>query len=143
MNPANVQKAVYNVLSTDTDLIAALSSYWGYVPVVDDVAQVQDSENPAYFPFISFGQDLTNPLDTKTFNGGDAVMQIDVWSRVANYTQVKNVSEIVYNALHKKTLSIADAVHIATGMESVDYTIDPDGHTRRAMMLFRITYQDS
>lgn len=140
MNPAALQDAVFGVLSGDSTLLAELSTAWGYDAVFSDVPQ-EHAEDDAFYPFVSFGPDTTVPFDAKTFSGGRAVIQVNVWTRSADYVQAKQIAERIYTLLHKQDLTISGQTHVATGMQSADFTLDPDGHTRRALMLFEIVYQ--
>lgn len=139
MNPAALQESVYDVLVGDATLLATLSTAWGLDAVFSDVPQV-NSEDDTYYPFISFGPDTTIPFDSKTFSGGRSTIQLNVWTRANDYIQAKQISERIYTLLHKQSLTIAGETHVTTGLESVEYTLDPDGHTRRALMLFEIVY---
>lgn len=143
MNPAALQDAVYDLLVADATLLASLSSAWDFDPIFADVPQVAEAEDAAYYPFISFGPDTTAPFDAKTFTGGRAVLQINVWSRAADYTQCKQVAERVYTLLHKQPLTISGANHVITYLNSVDFTMDPDGETRRGLILMTVVYENT
>lgn len=143
MKPAALQESIYDVLVGDAPLLSALSSAWAFDPVFSDVPQVDEAEDPDYYPFISFGDGTTTPFDDKGATGGDAVILVNIWARSNDYIQSKQIAERVTALLHRQPLTISGAGHIATGFESVEYTLDPDGHTRRAMMRFRITYFDN
>lgn len=142
MKPLAVQTAVFDVLSGDATLVAMLSDAYdvGIVPIFDAIPQPGDSEDDADFPYISFGTDFTSPMDTKGDNGGNALLQINVWTRSPGFAETKTIAQRVYDLLQKQSLTISGATHIATRVESVDYARDPDGLTRRALMQFRVTY---
>lgn len=140
MNPAEVQQSVYDVLTGDATLLAALSAEWSFDAVFSDVPQ-QNADDDAFYPFVSLGPDTTIRFDAKTFSGGRSTIQINVWTRANDYMQAKQIAERIYTLLHKQDLVISGQTHVATGMESVEFTLDPDGHTRRALMLFEIVYQ--
>jgi len=143
MNPAALQDAVYDLLAADGTLTAALSAAWDFTPIFADVPQVEEAEDASYYPFISFGPDTTTPFDSKTFTGGRAILQINVWSRAADYTECKQVAERVYTLLHKQDLTISGANHVITYLDNVDFTIDPDGETRRGLILMTVVYENS
>ena len=142
MKQVDVQDAVYELLKADVTLVGMLSSSYGggITPIFSDVPQADDSGADNRFPYLSFGADFTSPMDTKYDNGGNALLQINAWSRAHGYAEVKAIAQRVYDLLQKQTLVITGATHIATRMDSVDYALDPDGHTRRALMQFRVTY---
>ena len=142
MKPLAVQTAVFDTLSGDATLVGYLSSTYGVgiVPIFDGVPQSDDSEDDADFPYLSFGADFTTPMDDKGQNGGDTLLQINVWTRSPGFAKTKTIAQRVYDLLQKGSLTISGATHIATRLESVDYARDPDGLTRRALMQFRVTY---
>lgn len=142
MKPLAVQTAVFDTLSGDATLLGMLSSAYtgGIVPIFDAVPQSDDDEDDSYYPFISFGADFTTPMDTKGDNGGNELLQINVWTRSPGFAETKTIAQRVYDLLQKGSLTISGATHIATRVESVDYARDPDGLTRRALMQFRVTY---
>lgn len=143
MNPAALQQTIYDLLTGDATLLAALSSSWGFDPVFADVPQVDEAEDPAYYPFISFGPDFSTPWDTKTTAGANAVLQLNIWSRAGDYMQVKQIAERVYTLTHRTALTISGQTHVTSDVESIEFSLDPDGETRRGLILLRVIYDDS
>jgi hypothetical protein len=142
MKLAPLQTALYTRLSTDTALVAALSSQWGMAAIFSDVPEVGDPENNSYHPYVTFGSEVATPFDTKTDNGAQVSVQIDVWSRSQSYLQVKQIAQLIYARLHHQPLTIAGASHIVTVCDSNSTSLDPDGKTRRALMLFTVLYDE-
>lgn len=140
MDPAALQESVYDVLVGDATLLGLLSSAWDFDPVFSDVPDDQNAEDDTYFPYISFGPDTSVPFDTKDFAGANATLQINVWTRSADYIQAKNIAKRIHTLLHKADLSITGTTHVTTTVESMEFTMDPDGHTRRALMQARVLY---
>jgi hypothetical protein len=139
MKAQDLQQGLFTRLSTDAGLVAALSSIWGFVPIFADVPEV-DGDNDAYFPYVSFGPDTLTQWDDKDINGANATVQINVWTRSGNYTQAKTIAGLIYNRLHHQQFAIAGATNITTMCESQAFTLDPDGHTRRGLLFFRVLY---
>lgn len=139
MKAEQLQQGLFTRLSTDAALVAALSSAWGIPPIFADVPEI-DGGNNAFFPYVTFGPDTLTPWDTKTSLGGNATVQINVWTRAANYTQAKAISSLIYDRLHYQQLTIPTANEVLTMNESMSFSLDPDGRTRRGLMLFRIIY---
>lgn len=140
MDPAALQESVYDVLVGDATLLALLSGAWSFDPVFSDVPDDQNAEDDTYFPYITFGPDTSVPFDTKDFAGANATLQINVWTRSADYIEAKDIATRIHTLLHKASLSITGKTHVNCVMESVEFTMDPDGHTRRALMQFRVLY---
>jgi hypothetical protein len=139
MKTEALQTAIYTRLSTDAGLVSALSSAWGITPIFADVPQV-DGDNNAYYPYVTFGADVATPWDTKTSLGANVTFQIDVWSRSGNWLQVKSIATLIWQRLHYAQFNITGADEILTMVESQAFTIDPDGETRRALILCRCQY---
>lgn len=142
MKATALQTAVYGVLSGDATLVAMLSSEWGTTAVFADVPQ-ENADDAAFYPFISFGPDLTTRMDDKDTDGGNALLQVNIWSRTGDYAEAKDIAGRIHDLLHRQALTITGAHHIETVMEEADFSLDPDGETRRGQMQFRVTYQQS
>jgi hypothetical protein len=140
MNAAQLQTALYGALSGSATLVNRLSTQWPITPAIfADVPQV-DGGDDAFFPYVVFGQDVITPWDTKTTLGGEATFQIDVWSRAGNYIEAKEIAQIIYDLLHYQSLTIDGTTSTLIMNESQNFSLDPDGETRRGLMLFRAMY---
>lgn len=133
MNDDNVQRAVYSVLSGDAELMALATG-----GIYADLTQPPDAGDASAFPYISFGRGVTTPWDHKTAFGGQLSIQLDAWSRSNNYLEVKAIAARVHELLHHQPLTIDDCDHVWTRAQSVTYTPDVDGHTKRALMLYTV-----
>ena len=139
MRGAELQRAIYERLTGDGTLANALSQAWGFMPVFSDVPEINGEDN-ARFPYVTFGPDVETSWDTKTDFGAEVSIQIDVWSRSAGYAEVKQVAALIYRRLHYQPLNVAGVHVIYLRCESLTTSLDPDGHTRRALMLFTAVY---
>lgn len=136
MNAQNLQTALYSALTGNAPLMALITGVYA------DVQQPDLPEDDADFPYVVIGQDNLTPFDTKTDNGASALCQIDVWSRQNNLIEAKTVASAIYDVLQKGSLTIPGADHILTRIESQAFSKDPDGHTKRGMVMARIIYDD-
>lgn len=147
MNPAAVQTAIFGVLSSDPTLLSQLSTSWsdvnGAIPAIFSEVPQENHDDDDFYPFISFGEDVTAPFDTKTSTGGDATMPISVWTRTADYIQAKTIAKRVYDLLHRQDLTISNANHVTTDMLTTEFSLDPDGSTRRGLLTFSVLYEDT
>jgi hypothetical protein len=139
MKAEALQAAIYTRLSTDATLVAALSTAWGITPIFADVPQV-NGDNSAYYPYVTFGADVATMWDTKTSVGANVTFQIDVWSRAGNYLQVKQIATLIWQRIHYQSLTITGADEVLLMVESQNFSIDPDGETRRALITCRCLY---
>ena len=143
MKSAALQTAIFTALAGDSTLTAMLSDNWGATAIFSDVPEVAEDENPDYYPFISFGQEVTSPFDDKQTTGGDAAIEINVWSQAGDYIEAKTVADRIHTVLHRQALTITGADHILTNFTTAEPSLDPDGITKRVLMLFAVLYQET
>ena len=140
MKSDDLQTAIYNRLN-DSSVTSLLStSYSPLAAIFTDVPQAADSELETAFPFITIGADTINPFDSKDDLGGSAIVQIDVWDRATSMLDLKAVVDAVDNRLRRQPLTISGVTHITTELDSCNFSKDPDGKTKRALILYRVLW---
>ena len=140
MKADDLQTAVYTRLN-DVSVTGLLSTAYSPLPAIfTDVPQAADSELETAFPFITIGADTTTPFDSKDDLGGSAIVQIDVWSRASSMLGLKALAEAVDGRMRRQPLNIAGVTHITTEMDSCVFSRDPDGKTKRALILYRVLW---
>lgn len=138
MNSEALQQAVFNKLNVSS-ITSLLSTAYSPLPAIfTDVPQAVDSGADSWFPFITFGGDTVSPYDTKSAVGASTVLQVDVWSRSRSMLQVKDIADAVDTVIRRQTLSISGETHIGTELGSCTYSLDPDGKTKRAVLLYTV-----
>lgn len=111
-----------------------------FVSIFTDVPQVTDSELETFFPFVTIGGDTINSFNDKDNPGGSAIAQIDVWDRSKSMLDIKAISDAIDARLRRQPLSISGATHITTELDSCTFSKDPDGKTKRAVILYRVLW---
>jgi len=140
MKSDDLQTAIYTRLN-DSSVTSLLSTYYSpLVAIFSDVPQAADSELETAFPFITIGGDTINPFDNKDDLGGSAIVQIDVWDRATSMLDLKAVVDAVDNRLRRQPLTISGVTHITTELDSCNFSKDPDGKTKRALILYRVLW---
>lgn len=140
MKSAALQQAVYNQVN-HSSVTALLSTAYAPLPAIfTDVPQAVDAENQTDFPFITIGADTITPFDDKDNPGGSAVVQVDIWHRASSMLELKAVADAVDARLRRQALSISGVTHITTELESSAFSRDPDGKTKRALLLYRVLW---
>lgn len=140
MNAADLQQAVYTRLN-DTSLTSLLSTaYAPLVPIFSDVPQAADSGKDNMFPFVTIGTGSITPFDSKDDLGGSAIVQVDVWDRRSSMLDLKAIVDVVDARLRREPLSMTNVTHITTELDSCTFTRDPDGKTKRALVLYRVLW---
>lgn len=132
MQSANLQRAIFDKLNNDVALGALVVGVYAEHPQPDDAGSDAD------FPYVTIGTDIGTSWDTKTFNGGSHLIQIDAWSRANNFLEVKDIADAIRSALHYASLTIIGAEFVVSINESNTFTRDPDGHTKRALCMYRM-----
>lgn len=140
MKSAALQQAVFTRLN-DSSVTALLSTaYAPLAAIFTDVPQSVDAEKESDFPFITIGGDTINPFDSKDNKGGSAIVQIDIWDRASSMLDLKALADVVDTRLRRQALSISGVTHITTELDSSVFTRDPDGKTKRALLLYRVLW---
>jgi len=134
MNGENLQRAIYDKLTGDASLMALIDGVYA------DVQQPLDAGSDAPFPYVTIGSDSLSSWDSKTFLGTEALCQIDIWSRANNFLEAKAIGSAIVDALHHQPLTITGGSHVLTVQQSSVYSKDPDGHTKRGMLMFRVVF---
>ena len=127
-----VQKAIFDKLSTDTALSALVAG------VYDAVPQPADSGSDLQFPYVTIGEDTALDWDTDTSVGKGATLTIHSWSRYRGRTEVKQIQGAIYEALHLSNLSVFGYTTVLCLSEFSESMLDPDGLTRHGVQRFRI-----
>ena len=78
------QKAVYEALTANADIIA------NSIPVYDAVPQPQSVENSQY-PYITIVEDNHNSIDTDTENMNQVSITVHTWSRSRGRAEAKTI----------------------------------------------------
>jgi hypothetical protein len=141
MRFAALQQAIFNRLNNSA-VTSLLSSAYPGPAIFTDVPQPVDGGDISLFPYITYGVSTVAPFDTDDQPGGSAVVQVDVWFRGTSDLAMNAIGDAVDLRLRRQPLSIAGTTHITTELVSATKTDDPDGMTKRIMLLFRVLYLD-
>lgn len=141
MKSAALQAAIYARLN-DVSVTGLLSTAYGQAAIFTDVPQPADAGAANLFPFITYRVSTITPYDTKDQPGGNAIVQVDCWHRLASDIALNALADAVDVRLRRQPLVIDGVTWITTELESVSFSDDPDGKSKRALMLFRVLYMD-
>ncbi len=127
-----LQKAMYDALSTDPDLVGFLS---GPVEIFD---RVKDD----VFPFIRIGEDREAPSDSECGSFTEIFSTVRIYSRAVGKVQAKRLAQRVRFILVKENDFSVDGFKVLNGYcESVSYEEHADGLTTQAILNFRYQIQ--
>lgn len=134
MKADDLQRALYSKLTGDVALMSLIKGVYA------DVEQPNMPEKNTDFPYVTIGNDQLTRWDTKTTLGANADCQIDIWSRQNNLTEAKAIGTAIYSALHYQNLTISGANDVLSMVDSMTFSKDPDGQTKRGLILFNVKY---
>lgn len=142
MNFEGVAAAIYSRLAGYTALTSLTTSI-GYERPQPDMA-----ESLMEFPFTIIEDVSSRPWDTKTSNGGDAMIQVTTYCRpTASKSAVELANETAqaaYDALHDFDLVVSGSNVVNCLLDSDSGNVaDPDGVTRYRALTFVVKYGDA
>lgn len=110
-----------------------------YDDVPDEAQRI--SETGAAWPYTSLGVGQMVPVDEECFDRSLTYIDVNIWSRDIGFPQVKRIAGAYRAALHEQDLVIVGHVLDRLRVESINYSRDPDGLTRRARIELLIETQ--
>lgn len=122
-----LQKAVYEALTGDEDILALLGSERIY----DDVPR------GAAFPYVSFGPSTVRDWSTSTDTGSEHLFTLRAWSKAGGEREVHALLEAIRAALHEEALALTGYRLVGIRHETSDTTRGADGQTYQGIARFR------
>jgi hypothetical protein len=90
-------------------------------------------------PFIAFSTTIITEAETKTTDGSEHSIELDVWSRQSSARQVNQIMRAIKNVLDRnKTFAVAGTTLVDCRLEFVTEFPEGDGPTRHGVMRFRV-----
>ena len=126
MNQWEIQQAIYAKLVGHNELIDRIEGVYDHVK--------QGTE----YPYVVIGDDTAAEWDTDTSLGTEATITIHAWSRQYSRREVKEIMQLVYEALHRQPLSIPELQGVLCKWEFSESFMESDGVTRHGVTRFRI-----
>ena len=128
MRLVELQRTIYQELTADTTLMSRITGVFDHV------------DQGTQYPYVVIGEDAANEWDTDTERGAESVLTIHTWSQERGRLETKEIQELIYEILHRKHLTMNDAIFYSIFWEFSDSFLDPDGQTRHGVMRFRVRY---
>ena len=102
-------------------------------------AQVYDyvPQGSAY-PYVRIGNDTLVPFDCDVDTGDDITVMIHVYSRYRGSKEVQAIQKTIYDALHKKQLTVIGYNVLGVDLIYSDIIEEGDGLTRHGLQRFRV-----
>ncbi len=127
-----IQKAIYTVLTGNSPLMAVL------VAVYDNQPEVADPGLGSDFPYVTIGDDVVTLWDTDDWTGGNASVNIHIWSRGSGLKETKEIMALILTALNRVSFTITGYTNVDCQWVQDSAALDPDGKTRHGISEYRI-----
>jgi hypothetical protein len=121
----DLQTAIYERLTGDTPLM-------GVITAVHD-----DAPMDAVFPYVLIGHVTSIPYDAKTFDGEEVTATMHAWSDKEGFKQVKNILNLMLQALTNTPLSIAGFNVSFSRLETIETFDEADGDLKHGVLILR------
>lgn len=129
----DVQSAIYTILNGDSTLDGIV----GNNKIFDNVPQ-----DTAY-PYVVIGNINVINTGTKTLDGNEYNLDIDVWSEYRGKKEISDAMERIYELLHDTTYSVSGANFVNSQVRSTITLVENDGITRHAVLSLSVIVYDS
>ena len=116
-------------------LYAGLTSYQPLMDVATDV--LDDVEEGQVFPYITVGDPVANPWDTKNTIGENLVFTLHIWSQTNSKGQTYQIMNLIHAALSRPQTIGGGFVVVKFEREGQRVFTDIDQTTRHGVMEFR------
>lgn len=127
---AALQKAVYDALVGNVALMARVTAVKDWVP------------NAQGYPYVSIGESTAIPFDTQTTDGQEHTITIHTWVQGQGRKECKEIMSLIYEALHRASLSVTGHQSILCMQVFSEVLKDPDGITHHGVQRFRVITED-
>ena len=129
----DVQSAIYTILNGDSTLDGIV----GNNKIFDNVPQ-----DTAY-PYVVIGNINVINTGTKTLDGNEYNLDIDVWSTYRGKKEISDAMERIYELLHDTTYSVSGASFVNSQVRSTITLVENDGITRHWVLSLSVIVYDS
>jgi|CXWL01.1.fsa_nt_gi hypothetical protein len=127
----NVQKAIYEKLTGNSQLMALINGVFDNVP------------QETAFPFVTIGDVFASESSSLGKNGVEQKLSINIWSREAGHKQASVIMDVIYGLLHNGVLTIAGQIIITVRTISSSIRLEDDGWTYHGIINIMVVMTDS
>lgn len=124
--PKELQIAVYNKLTGNTALMAAITGVYDFIP---------DRQS---FPFVTIGEGDFQDRGSHDTDGWTAVITINTWSRARGRKGAYDIMALIDTAMHNGSLSITGSRALVLRRDTSTVLVDPDAVTYHGVQRFKL-----
>jgi hypothetical protein len=129
----DVQTILYSTLNNDSTLDGLV----GNNKIFDNVPQ-----DTAY-PYVVLSNFNVVNRGTKTLDGNEYSIDIDVWSQYRGKKQISEIMERIYELLHDTSYSVSGADMVVSQVRNVITLVENDGITRHGVLTLSLIVYDN
>jgi hypothetical protein len=129
----DLQSAIYTVLNADSTLDGII----GDNKIFDNVPQ-----DTAY-PYVVIGNFTVTNRGTKSLDGNEYSLDIDVWSTYRGKKEISDAMERIYELLHDATYSVSGADMVISQVRNTITLVENDGITRHGVLTLSVIVYDN
>ena len=129
----DVQTILYSTLNNDSTLDGLV----GNNKIFDNVQQ-----DTAY-PYVVLSNFNVVNRGTKTLDGNEYSIDIDVWSQYRGKKQISEIMERIYELLHDTSYSVSGADMVVSQVRNVITLVENDGITRHGVLTLSLIVYDN
>ena len=129
----DLQTIVYSTLNGDSTLDGII----GDNKIFDNVPQ------DTSYPYVVIGNESAINRGTKTLDGNEYTIDIEVWSQYRGKKEIKEAMERVYNLFHDATYSVSGADMVVSQVSNVITLTENDGITRHGVITLSVIVYDN
>ena len=93
-------------------------------------------------PYVTVGEDNFTPDDTDDSLGGEAFVEIEIWSTYEGKKEAKALAKAIYQRMHRAELEVDGYSLAVAHWDSSDSFEEPDGKTTRAVEIYRVVIHE-
>lgn len=98
---------------------------------------VQGGEVKVEFPYITIGEGQNVPDVADCIDGSEVYLTLHIWSRAESWKECKQIVAMIWAALQNSTLTLTENTCLELARESANFTRDPDGKTKHAVLTLK------
>ena len=129
----DLQTILYSTLNGDSTLDGIV----GNNRIFDNVPQDTD------YPYVVIGNINVINRGTKSLDGNEYNVDIDVWSTYRGKKEISDAMERIYELLHDPTYTVSGANMVISQVRNTITLVENDGITRHGVLTLSVIVYDS
>jgi len=129
----DLQTILYSTLNGDSTLDGII----GNNKIFDNVPQ------DTSYPYAIIGNFNVVNRGTKTLDGNEYSVDIDVWSTYRGKKEISQAMERIYELLHDTTYSVSGANMVISQVRNIITLVENDGITRHGVLTLSVIVYDN